>query len=317
MKLSVVVPTFEKPRLLERTLDNLAAQGRALHAEFEVVVVDDGSRDETPEILLGQQERLPLVIERPPQNEGRARARNRGWRAATGDVVLFLDDDILLQDGAINAHIRAQSERSAVHLGEVLTDPSVVDSTLFGYLDTRGIMKRPPGSRVPARYLLTQNVSLPRSALEAVGGFDERFVAYGFEDMDLAFRLEDAAGLEFYRLEGARGLHIHHHSLREYLEKKRICGRETLPLLASLHPGRMGEMGLDCLPGLPAGLGGRPSSRRRLLALSFALGVPSLVEGLVGRRPAALPRGILHRLYDYLVFAAYAAGFRERAADLT
>lgn len=316
MKLSVVVPTFEKSRLLARTLDNLAGQNRALHAELEVVVVDDASRDETPELLLRQQERLPLLIERPPDNEGRARARNRGWRAATGEVVLFLDDDILLQDGALNAHIRAQSERPAVHLGEVVTDPSLVDSTLFRYLDTRGIMKRQPGAQVPARYLLTQNVSLPRAALEAVGGFDERFVAYGFEDMDLAFRLEDAAGLEFYRLEGARGLHIHHHSLEEYLEKKRICGRETLPLLARLHPGRMGEMGLEALPGLPDELGGRSTLKRRLLALSFALGAPHIVQALVARPSPGVPEALLHRLYDYLVFAAYAAGYREKPASL-
>jgi glycosyltransferase involved in cell wall biosynthesis len=316
MMLSVVIPTFQKANLLERTLEALTEQTHGLEADLEVVVVDDGSEDHTAGVLQSWQDALPLRVERPPRNEGRARARNRGWRAARGDWVLFLDDDILLQDGGLNAHIRAQQKQPGVQLGDVITDPSLVDSTLFEYLDTRGIMKRKPGDRVPGRYLLTQNVSIPRAALEQVDGFDERFVAYGFEDMDLAFRLEERLSIAFYRLPGARGLHIHHHSLAEYLDKKRICGRETLPLLARLHPGRMGEMGLDCLPGLPVRLGGRPSLKRLLLALSVAVGSPRLVQSLVARWPRAASRRILFRLYDYLVFAAYAHGFGQKSAKV-
>ncbi len=307
--LSVVIPTFRKPVLLRRTLEALAPQVRELSVACEIVVVDDGSNDETPAVIASLASQLPVRREAPPRNEGRARARNRGWRAARGEWVLFLDDDIVLRRGALAAHVAAQQTRPAAYLGDVVTAPEVIDSSLFEYLDTRGVAKTAAGAEVPSRYLLTQNVSVPRMSLDQIGGFDEEFGAYGFEDMEIAFRLEDECGLRFYHLGGAVGEHIHHHTLREYLDKKQMCGRETLPQLARLHPHRMAEMRLDVLrlpvPGSGNGL------VATLLDLSFRAGVPGLVAWTVGWWPAGVGRSYRHRAYDYLVMAAYAAGLRR------
>lgn len=310
MKLSVVVPTYRKAGLLARTLEALVDQDPAV--EWEVVVVDDGSDDDgrTAEVLGSFRDRLPLVEAGCGRNEGRARARNRGWRAARGRWVLFLDDDIVLHDGALAAHARAQTEREACYLGRVITAPEIVDSTLFEYLDTRGVAKCAPGAEVPSRYLLTQNVSLPRSALEAIDGFDEDFGVYGFEDMEIAFRLEDTVGLRFFSLPTATGEHVHHHTLDEYLEKKVLCGRETLPQLARLHPHRMAEMRLDVLGDLPAGA--RPSALAAALDLSWRWGGMAVARALVRAWPGSLVPGLRHRTYDYLVLGAYAAGLRSR-----
>lgn len=307
--LGVVIPTYRKPELLSRTLEALTAQDPGV--EWEVVVVDDGSDDgRTPEVLASFRERLPLVEGGCGRNEGRARARNRGWRASRGRWIVFLDDDIVLEPEALAAHAAAQSEREACYLGRVVTAAEIVDSTLFEYLDTRGVAKCPPGAEVPARYLLTQNVSLPRTALDAIDGFDEHFGVYGFEDMEIAFRLEDATGLRFFSLPSAAGQHVHHHTLDEYLDKKRLCGRETLPQLARLHPHRMREMRLDVLPGLPAG--GRSSALARALDVSWRCGGASLARALVRTWPAGWARSWRHRAYDYLVLAAYAEGLRGR-----
>ncbi len=312
--LSVVVPTYRKAEQLRRTLEALSEQQLPETFEWEVVVVDDGSDDAgaTALVLEELSGRLPLVAAGSGRNEGRARARNRGWRAARGRWVLFLDDDIVLRSGALTAHAEAQRAREGVHLGMVVTAPEIVDSTLFEYLDTRGVAKCAPGAEVPARYLLTQNVSIPRAALERVDGFDEDFGAYGFEDMEIAFRLEEIAGTRFYSLPEAVGEHVHHHSLDEYLDKKVVCGRETLPRLAELHPHRLAEMRLDVLPGL----GVRPSGRRRavaaVLALSWSAGLPAMARALVRRWPGDLAGRLRHRAYDYLVLSAYAAGLRSR-----
>ncbi len=310
IELSIVIPTYRKPDLLQRTLDALRAQIDA--QTMEVVVVDDGSQDgATGPLLERYAAEMPLIEAGTGANEGRARARNRGWRRSRGRAVLFLDDDIVLEPGALSAHLQAQRDRPAAWLGEVVTAAEIVDSALFDYLDTRGAAKCRPGSEVPARYFLTQNVSLPRAALERVGGFDEEFGAYGFEDMEIAFRLEDQAQLAFFRLEGARGQHVHHHTLAEYLEKKRICGAQTLPRMARLHPDRIAEMGLDVLFGRRPGLAAA-------LRLSWALRLPGVVEGLLESGPGLLPRRLRHRLFDYLVVSAYAAGLRRRdAANMT
>lgn len=306
--ISVVIPTYEKPDLLRQTLDALVEQVASVDGDCEVVVVDDGSQGpDTREVLAAFAGRLPLVDASAPANEGRARARNRGWRAARGRWVLFLDDDIRLRPGALAAHRDAQSQAEAVWMGAVVTAPEIADSALFDYLDSRGTAKLGPGEAPPARYLLTQNVSIPREALERIGGFDEEFGAYGFEDMELGFRLEDRAHCRFGYLPGAVGEHVHHHTLTEYLEKKRSCGRSTLPRLAELHPDRMAEMRLDLLPGI-----GRPRPLGRLLELSWTLRLHALLEPVARR----WPRGRLVRwswaLFDYLVLAAYRDGLRQR-----
>lgn len=313
MDLSVVVPTFRKPELLERTLGALCEQVAQGSDPVEVLVVDDGSADgRTPAVIASFAGRCALRPVGGDRNEGRARARNRGWRAARGRSVLFLDDDIVLRPGALAAHVRAQRDLPAVWCGDVVTAPEIVDSVLFDYLDSRGVAKTAPGARVPARYLLTQNVSIPREALERVGGFDEAFEGYGFEDMEIGFRLEDRVGLGFFHLAGAEGVHVHHHTLDDYLEKKRECGRSTLPRLAGLHPGRVAEMGLDVLD-----LDVRPASPARALLRmglrgSWALAAPSAALGLLRTGGRGIPRALRHRLLDYLVLSAYAEGLRSR-----
>ncbi len=157
-----------------------------------------------------------------------------------------------------------------------MTDPDLVDGPLFHYLDSRGVAKV-GGGEVPARYFVTQNAAVPRETLAAVGGFDERFHAWGFEDMELAFRLEDRLGMRFLAVTAPSPVHVHHHTLSEWLTKKRECGALSLPLLAELHPGRLREMRLHWVidrPGAPVRPGwwppccgpGRDGPAPRLLA---------------------------------------------------
>lgn len=306
--ISVVIPTYEKPHSLRQTLEALAVQVGDVAGDCEIVVVDDGSPVAgTAEVLEEFAGRLPLVDASSPQNLGRARARNRGWRESRGQWVLFLDDDIRLRPGALRAHLDAQRAEEAVWMGAVVTAPEIVDGVLFDYLDSRGTAKLGPGEDPPARYLLTQNVSIPRAALEAIGGFDEEFGAYGFEDMELGFRLEDRARCRFRYLRAAVGEHVHHHTLAEYLEKKRICGRSTLPRLAELHPGRMAEMRLDLLEGI-----GPSHALGRVLEFTYRVRVPALVEPLVRHWPRGAAAGLAFPFLDYLVLAAYRDGLRER-----
>lgn len=307
--ISVVIPTFNKPELLRQTLTALVADAQALGDECEIVVVDDGSHVPGTAALLAEfSGRLPLVDASSEENLGRARARNRGWRRARGEWVLFLDDDIRLRPGGLVAHVRAQSAEEAVWMGAVVTAPEIVDSVLFDYLDSRGTAKLAPGENPPARYLLTQNVSIPRAALETIGGFDEEFGSYGFEDMELGFRLEDDAHCRFRHLPDSIGEHVHHHTLSEYLEKKRLCGESTLPRIAELHPGRVAEMRLDLLPGI-----GAESALASALELSWRWHLPAAVRALVAAWPRqGLPRGVAFAALDYLVLAAYRDGLMRR-----
>jgi glycosyltransferase involved in cell wall biosynthesis len=306
--ISVVIPTFNKPDLLRQTLAALESDAVSLRERCEIVVVDDGSDgDATRGVIEEFSARIPLVDASAPRNEGRARARNRGWRAARGRWVLFLDDDIRLRRGALRAHLMAQESEEAVWMGAVVTAPEIVDSVLFDYLDSRGTAKLRAGENPPARYLLTQNVSIPRRALEGIDGFDEDFGAYGFEDMELGFRLEDQAGCAFRYLGESVGEHVHHHTLGEYLEKKRVCGESTLPRLAQLHPARLAEMRLDLLPGI-----GKEQRLGQALELSWRCGITPAVRAIVRIWPRGWFEPVVFGALDYLVLAAYRDGLRRR-----
>lgn len=267
MILSVVIPTMNKVALLKRTLGALLEQDSGIEERWEIVVVDDGSTDETADYLKDLvahhgTDRPALHVVAPGMNLGRARARNLGARNATGQWILFLDDDIVVPPGLPGAHLAAlRAHPGCGTIGCAVTAPEVFDAPHFHYLDTRGVARLQAGP-APARYFVTQNAAVPRREFLSIGGFDEEFSAYGFEDMEVAFRLEDETGTRFRVLPGPVPLHVHHHTLAEYFEKKRECGRSSLVRLAEIHPARLGEMRLDLVIDAP---GGRPSARARLV----------------------------------------------------
>ncbi len=256
MKLSVVIPTMNKVTLLEKTLDALLVQDMAPGDEWEIVVVNDGSTDDTGAFLESRSgtSGVPLVVVAPPVNVGRARARNLGARAARGTWILFLDDDIVAPPGLLRAHLDLlEANPGCGGIGYAVTEPELVDAPHFHYLDSRGVARLQPGP-APGRFFVTQNASVPRCAFLDVGGFDEEFSTYGFEDMEVAFRLEEEAGIRFLALTAPVPRHVHHHTLTEYLDKKIECGRLSLPHLARLHPARIREMNLHYVvdaPGQP------------------------------------------------------------------
>ncbi len=311
----MVIPTRDKLPLLERTLSALWRQ--ALDAsEWDVVVVDDASGDGTGARLQSLRGEWGgrLAVIAPARNVGRAAARNLGARAATGEAVLFLDDDIIAPPDLLDAHLALLSRHPGDGtIGLVRTAPDLVDASHFHYLDTRGVAKT-VGDTVPARYLVTQNTAVPRAAFLEAGGFDESFRAYGFEDMDLGFRLEDA-GVVFRPLRSPVPEHVHHHTLAQWLAKKRECGHGPLQHLARRHPHRLREMRLGVLFD-HGGAAPRPRCRSRFWA--------GLLAGALRRAAAAWPCRSRHRplafrayarLMDLLVMTAYCQGLTDPMSD--
>lgn len=205
-ELSVVVPTFQRAALLDRCLAALtaAAAGRPV----EVVVVDDGSSDATPQVVAAYGGRLPLTGLRQPANAGPAAARNRGLQACAGGLVLFVDDDVVVTPDLLSTHLRLHREAADPRLsvlGRVDWHPDLKVTPFMHWLDRSGLQfaydtwLRPGPVDPPFAAFYTANISLSRARLEEVGGFDERFPFPAYEDMELAHRLT------------ARGLRMEYH----------------------------------------------------------------------------------------------------------
>jgi len=316
MDLSVVIPTLNKVALLERTLTALEDQELTGFA-WEIVVVDDGSGDGTAAMLASRAERQDSRVRpaSPGRNLGRAGARNFGARHAAGRYLLFLDDDIVVPPGLLAAHLALLvAHPGDGTIGYAVTEPSLIDAPHFHYLDTRAVAKLAPGP-APAKYFVTQNAAVPRDAFLSVDGFDEEFAAYGFEDMEVAFRLEESAGVSFHALKQPVPQHVHHHTLAEYFAKKRECGMRSLSHLAEKHPDRLAAMGLNLVIDPP----GRQRDGWPIRLLRHgAQGWPGrAVQALVCHWPTghnSRPRWprLYFRFMDLAVFACYRQGLIHR-----
>jgi glycosyltransferase involved in cell wall biosynthesis len=179
MRVSVVVPTFRRPALLDRCLGALARQDVGA-SSFEVVVADDEGSDATRSRVESLARRFPAPLRYVAVTgpHGPAAARNAGWRAATGEVIAFTDDDCVpepswLRQGlaALAGGAEAASGRVAVPLPDPPTDYQRNESGL------------------ERAEFVTANCFVRRDVLETLGGFDERFSAAWREDSDLHFAL--------------------------------------------------------------------------------------------------------------------------------
>ena len=177
MRVSVVVPTYRRPELLCRCLRALQQQDFD-PKEFEVIVADNAGDAET-QTLVAEQAKAgapPLRYVAAAGGRGPAFARNSGWRAGQ-DFIAFTDDDTMPEPGWLRAGVEALATADAawgairVPLREQPTD-----------------YERNEAGLETAEFA-TANVFCRRAALEAVGGFDERFTAAWREDADLFFTL--------------------------------------------------------------------------------------------------------------------------------
>lgn len=309
---SVVVPTFQKVDLLSTTLEALTGQTYPAGA-LEVVVVDDCSGDDTGAFLEGLDPPYRLTVETHAVNRGRAAARNTGIRAASGDLVVFLDDDMRAEPDLVAEHVAFHERHpgSAV-IGNALTAPELGQSNVYSYLDTRGVHKLAPGDRAPARYFLTNNSSVPRTALLAAGLFDDSFASYGFEDMEIAYRLEREAGLRFWYCSAAVAYHIHSHTLDELLAKRLEGARSSLPLLLRKFPEKASDLSVDAL--LPSSPSDPTALRMKKALVALATAPPFLALARAVARAEFL--GAASRPFiDLLVAASYREGLRLAAED--
>ena len=172
MKFSVVIATRNRAAFLDGALASLRAQIGA--PEIEAIVVDNGSSDDTSAVAT--RHGAGVLFEAQPN---RALARNAGIAAATGEIVLFIDDDVVLPPFFVAAHARAHDEEIFPH---VVTGPIIN----VPHAQTRPVPTFLNGSNA---FFCTCNVSVPRNALNAVGGFDPAFDKYGWEDTELGGRL--------------------------------------------------------------------------------------------------------------------------------
>lgn len=212
--LTVVIPTYNRAETLRKALDAYRMQS-APELIHELIVVDDGSIDETEAVVLAAQRDSPFPVHYLRQsNKGPAAARNRGISEAASELILFTDDDIIPGRTLVAEHLSWHnrfSEPSVAVLGYVTWSPEVNPTPFMRWYGSDGPLfaydRFSDQVEIEHFYFYTCNLSLKTDFLRNCGTFDEDFKAAACEDLELGYRLSKA-GLRL--LYNRKALAYHH-----------------------------------------------------------------------------------------------------------
>lgn len=272
---SIIFSTYNQPDWLEKTLLGFAAQDRH---DFEVVVADDGSREETRARIDALRPRLPFALQhvwQPDDGFQKCRILNKAILASRSDYLIFTDGDCIPRRDFVSQHIRLREPgrflsggyfKLPMDISQAINADDIAGNRCFdlGWLRTRGLPFAARNAKLAAHGAMARlldavvttraswnghNASGWKRDLVAANGFDER-MGYGGEDRELGERLEN---------NGLRGKRIRHRAIVLHLDHPRGYVKEEIiaannAIRANTRAQRLArtEHGLDAAGGEPA-----------------------------------------------------------------
>jgi glycosyltransferase involved in cell wall biosynthesis len=188
MNISLVIPAYNEEEYISACLSSVALYGKEL---FEVIVVDNASTDTTATIA----RTFPFVRVVHEPKKGLTRARACGLRAATGDIIAYIDADTVMPRGWVAMVNRAYRDDKEL---VCVSGPYIYDYGLFGRLIVWAywLVLAWPTYFLVGYMAVGGNFAAKRLALVSIGGFDESISFYG-EDTDIARRLATVGKVKF------------------------------------------------------------------------------------------------------------------------
>jgi len=243
MKLSVIIPTYNRAEILLKTLRAFESQSLD-RKDFEILILNDGSPDNTSQVVKdfasGSQLNIRLFDH---DNQGVAKNRNRGIKEAKADIVLFMNDDMMpASSDVLEKHLHNVSKDVAC-LGRIDWHPELKRTEVMEYLSPSGPLFNFSLIRdfndCGGAYFFATNLSMHKRWFD-LEMFDENH-PIGHEDIELGYRLSKS-GLKIRYYPDIKVLHHHYHAdFDEYLKSK-IDRRDSYDYLISKHPGLKGRL---------------------------------------------------------------------------
>jgi len=214
-RLSVVVCTFNGAPTIRDTLDSLESLD---YPDYEVIVVNDGSTDDTANIVC-EYDVIPITTE----NQGLSNARNTGWQAATGEIVVYIDDDAYPDPHWLQYLAYTYHTTDYAAVGGLSPAPPGDGPIADCVANAPGRPVHVLVSDTEAEHIPGCNMSFKREVLEALGGFDPRYRAAG-DDVDMCWRVLERGWKIGYQA-GALNWHHCRNSLKTYWKQQQGYGK--------------------------------------------------------------------------------------------
>jgi len=197
-KWTVVIPTYNRLNILKKCL--AALENQNFDQNYEILVVDDGSTDDTVDFLRSHPNQFPHVKVLQQNHAAAAAARNLGIDSAQGEYIVFVDSDIIVTSDYLAGHAEAlANEDRAFTYGRLINTANFDDPT----------SEKSDIVFFPGAYFDTCNAAIAKKWLVQAGKFDLQFNEYGWEDLELGVRLKK---LDLKLIKCAKALGYHYHA---------------------------------------------------------------------------------------------------------
>ena len=189
--IDIVVPCYNVSHIVKDCVTSLLMQTYSENT-ITIFLINDGSSDGTDKIINSFYNHQNIVIINHNNNRGLSAARNSGIKAGDGEIIFFLDSDMVVKSDWIIQHLKVIGQNGVMGvIGETHLpqgqNPNKLDHYLYDL--RRGARFFGEGIPLPFQYYLFNNTSIKRSVFDFTELFDERITSYGGEDTDMAIRL--------------------------------------------------------------------------------------------------------------------------------
>lgn len=322
---SIVVPTYGRPERLRMLLEQLLAQDADCSA-YEIIVVDDGSPEPIASAIQSICERDVVSVRcLTKQNGGPSSARNFGALTASGEFLLFVDDDMSVPRDFVSAHIETQRQFGPALVSCFFDWRVESDDTPFGgwyrrritqWNDVRKSDLRPLSEDVfqmSSVLVTTANLSVKRSDFESIGGFDVGYAAAGCEDQDFSLRLAQA-GVNALMTRKTVAIHMETHvTLKQLSERQRRGARDSVRFVRRFAD-LCGQPALATVNGKTFWFTDpwRLTMKKQVKQImSWRYALPAVFRTVRFLERVAPNSRLLQRLYDLVIGAHIQTGWRE------
>lgn len=238
-EISIVIGTLNQKNLLAKCLKNLFDQSLD-KSQYEIILVDSNSQDGTEEMVSKDFSQHKNLYYFKKQNQGKSSARNLGINKANSEIILLTDADMIADFNLVKEHLKIHQKENKEVIVEGLTynlknlfendRKNRENSNLVPYIKK----KLKNGQQLQFSYFLSGNLSCPKNVLIKAGLFDENFKGYGWEDIELGYRISKL-GIPLVYNGNAINYHYHLWSKEDEIARKYNMGKSAVHFLKK-HP---------------------------------------------------------------------------------